>query len=136
MALAPLLLFAYTQSSCSTCTETHTCLVERIGNVECITLEDAQSFGGCGTTGFFNVHGEEVAFSSEDCTTTTTTSTSTVPQEEKSPSSSRKLKTGEIVAITVGSVAVFATAIAISLLIGQRTKGKYSSIARAPKVFV
>ena len=120
------------QNGCDNCTEEKPCLVERIGNVECQTIQEADEFGGCGTTGFFDLHGQEVAFSSQLCTTTTSTATSPQIQTEETPrASSSSLKTGEIVGIVVGAVALVAAAMGITWLIGSKkntTTGNYKKI--------
>jgi len=97
--------------------------------VECITLEEAVQFGGCGTTGFFQTGDTQVAFTSELCTTTT--STTTTPKVESSESTSRSLNTVEIVGIVVGAVALVSLSIGIALLLGkQKTKGQYTAMQR------
>ena len=118
-----LLSLGILQTRCEDCTEERPCLVERIGHAECKTEQEADQFGGCGTTGFFDLHGEEVAFSSQLCTSTTSTATTPEVQNEEVPkSSSSSLKPAEIAGIVVGSVAIVVAAIGITWLIGHRKK--------------
>ena len=94
-------------STCADCTETHFCLVTRSTDAECINEAQAVGFGGCGTTGFYELNGKEVAFSSEVCTIT-----KEPPEEspEQTPSSSERLSGGAIAGIVVGSIVFIAGA--------------------------
>lgn len=132
MALTTLFLLAQSEVSCIDCTDPNICLYEEVnGDSKCLTLDKANEFGGCGESGIFAKGDTQVAFSSELCTTST--STATTPNAESSESSSRSLNGGEIAGIVVGSVALVAAAIGITLLIGKRrepTTGKYASLSR------
>lgn len=89
-------------STCADCTESHFCLVKRATDAECISEAQAVGFGGCGTTGFYELNGEEVAFSSEVCTITEKSEQEDAP--EQTPSSSERLSDGAIAGIVSGSV--------------------------------
>ena len=125
MAVTLLLAAALAQrQTCADCTEELFCLVTRETNAECMDQEGSDNLGGCGTAGFYQVDGEEVAFSSERCifgsdeaeSTTTTVPEPHVPSE--SPSG------GAIAGIVVGAVATVALAVYLTLKFGRRTTAR------------
>ena len=121
-------------STCADCTTTHFCLVKRATDAECISEKQAIGFGGCGTTGFYELNGEEVAFSSEVCTITEKTYQEDAP--EQNPSSSERLSDGTIAGIVSGSVAFIAIVSFVSYKVFGKTATRGKNSSREYRIFV
>ena len=123
MHLTLLIAAALTQrQTCADCTENLFCLVTRPTDAECVGQQESDGMGGCGAAGFYQVDGQEVAFSSERCIfAVEDTESSTAPPEPRVPSESPS--GGVIAGIVVGAVATVAIAIYITLKFGRKAAG-------------